>query len=74
MISPSDAHTEVVEKALSWLEAGSRMVLVVDPSRRTVTVYCALDDIRILKGEASETLDGAAVVPGWRLPVAELFS
>lgn len=73
VISPSDVHTEVVEKALVWLEAGCRMVLVVDPGQRTVTVYRARDDIRILKGEAGETLDGAHVVPGWRLPVAELF-
>jgi Uma2 family endonuclease len=74
VISPSDTHTEVVEKALAWLEAGCRMVLAVDPSRRTVTVYRALDDIRILTGEADETLDGADVVPGWSLPVAELFA
>ncbi|MDQ4128558.1 MAG: hypothetical protein M3151_11525 [Actinomycetota bacterium] len=38
-----------------------------------VTVYRVLDDIRILMGEASETLDGVHVVPGSRLPVAELF-
>jgi Uma2 family endonuclease len=74
VISPSDTHTEVVEKALAWLEAGCRMVLAVDPSRRTVTIYRALDDIRILTGEADETLDGADVVPGWSLPVAELFA
>ncbi len=74
VISPSDTHTEVIGKALSWLDAGCRMVLAVDPSRRTVTVYRALDDIRILKGEAGETLDGADVVPGWSLPVAELFA
>ena len=70
--SPSDTHTEVVEKALAWLEAGCRMVLVVDPGQRTVTVYRALDDIRMLTH--GETLDGADVVPGWRLPVAELFA
>lgn len=74
VISPSDAHTEVVEKALAWLEADCRMVLVVDPGQQTVTVYRALDNIRILKGEAGETLDGADVVPGFRLPVAELFA
>ena len=74
VISPFDTHTEVVEKALAWLEAGCRMVLAVDPSRRTVTVYRALDDIRILRGEAGETLDGADVIPGWSLPVAELFA
>jgi Uma2 family endonuclease len=63
VISPSDAHTEVVEK-----------VLVVDSSWRTVTVYRALDDIRILKGEADENPDGAPTwspsggCPSWNCP------
>ena len=38
VISPGDVRTGVVEEALSWLEAGCRMVLVVDPGQRTVTV------------------------------------
>ena len=72
VVSPNDTHTQVVEKALAWLEAGCRMVLVVDPSQRTVTVYRSLDNIRILT--ENDQLDGADVVPGWRLPVAELFA
>ena len=74
VISPNDVHTEVVEKSLSWLEAGCLMVLVVDPGQRTVTVYRSLDDIRILKAEAGTAIDGDDVVPGWRLPLAELFA
>ena len=70
--SPSDTHAQVMEKALAWLKAGSRMVLVVDPSQRTVTVYRSLDDVRILTED--DSMDGADVVPGWRLPVAELFA
>ncbi len=71
VVSPNDTHTEVTEKALAWLEAGGRMVLVVDPLQRTVTVYRSLDDIRVLTEDA--TVDGGDVVPGWRLPVADLF-
>jgi UDP-glucose 4-epimerase len=60
VVSPGDTHTEVVEKALAWLDAGSRMVLVVDPGRLTATVYRSLDDIRIVtEGDA---LDGADVL------------
>ena len=72
VVSSGDTHTDVVEKALAWLEASSRMVLVVDPGQRTATVYRSRDDIRILtEGDA---IDGAGVVPGWELPVAELFA
>lgn len=71
VVSPNDTHTEVTEKALAWLDAGSRMVLVVDPLQRTVTVYRSLDDIRVFTGDA--TIDGGDVVPGWRLPVKDVF-
>ncbi len=70
--SPSDTHAQVMEKALEWLDAGCRMVLVVDPKQRTVTVYRSREDIRILSG--GDAIDGADVVPGWSLPVAELFA
>ncbi len=76
VVSPNDTHAGVTEKALAWLEAGTRMVLVVDPgeARRTVTVYRSREDIRILTAEAGDLLDGADVVPGWTVPVAELFT
>ena len=31
VISPRDAYSDVAEKALDWLDAGTRMVLVIDP-------------------------------------------
>lgn len=71
VVSPHDAHAEVMEKALQWLGAGARMVLVVDPAARTVTVYRSLDKIQILTER--DTLDANDVVPGWQLPVAALF-
>lgn len=72
VVSPGDTHAQVVEKALAWLEAGCRMVLVADPEQRTVTVYRSLDNIRILT--EGGTVDGADVVPGWSLPIAEIFA
>ena len=73
VLSPNDTHAEVTEKALAWLDVGSRMVLVADPKRRAVTVYRSRSEIRILTAEAGDRIDGADVVPGWKLPVAELF-
>lgn len=57
---------------IAWLDAGTRMVLVVNPRKRIVTVYRSLSDIAILTEDA--TLDGADVVPGWVLPVREIFA
>lgn len=72
VVSPNDTHSEVTGKALEWLEAGCKMVLVVEPKRKTATVYRSREDIRILT--EGDTVDGADVVPGWRLPVAEIFA
>ena len=74
VVSPNDTHSEVIGEALAWLEAGSRMVLVVDPDKITVTVYRSREEIRVLTADAGEIIDGSDVVPGWKLPVAELFA
>ena len=60
-----------MEKALAWLEAGCRMVLIAEPGQRIVTVYRSLENIRILTG--GSVIDGADVVPGWKLPLAEIL-
>jgi Uma2 family endonuclease len=71
VISPNDLYTEVEEKVIAWLEAGTQMVLVVNPRKRIVTVYRSLTMIAVLT--ENDQLDGADVVPGWILPVAEIF-
>jgi len=71
VVSPSDRHSDVEGKALDWLAAGARAVVVVDPPRRTATVYRARDDIRVL--HCDEPLDLGDVVPGWSPLVGDLF-
>lgn len=71
VISPSDTYSQVQDKALHWLNAGTLMVVVVDPRQQTVTVYRSLTDIVILT--TGDELEGKDVVPGWTLPVDELF-
>lgn len=39
VVSPSDTHAAVTGKAVAWLEAGCRMVLVADPEQDAVSVY-----------------------------------
>jgi Uma2 family endonuclease len=72
VLSPSDTYSDVHEKVLEWLDAGTRLVAVVDPRETTVTVYRSRDDIRVLTSD--DVLDGADVVPGWRLEIRELFA
>ena len=71
VISPNDTYTEVEEKALEWLEAGTLVVLVLNPRKRTVTIIRSLSDITILTEK--EMLELGSLVPGWSIHVSELF-
>jgi Uma2 family endonuclease len=71
VLSPNDTAVEVEDKVSEWLEAGTRMVWVVNPRRRTVTVYRTPRGGTILG--ADDELDGQEVVPGFRCRVASLF-
>lgn len=71
VVSPNDRRTKVEAKALDWLAAGTRVVVVLDPPVRTATVYRSRADIRILTGD--EPLDLGDVVEGFAPPLSELF-
>jgi Uma2 family endonuclease len=72
VVSPHDLYTEVDEKVTDWLDAGTRMVVVVNPRKRTVTVYRSLTKITVLREQ--DSLDGSDVVSGWTLAVAAIFA
>ena len=69
--SPGDSSREVREKAEQWLAAGTAAVWVLDPDDRTVTLYMPGQAPQVLTD--SESLTGAEVVPGFQVPVRELF-
>lgn len=71
VVSPSNSSEEIQEKVLQYLEADTRLVWVVDPGTRSVTAYRSRNEIRLLT--EGDTLDGADVLPGFRLPVTDLF-
>ena len=72
VVSPSDTRDEVEEKALAWLAAGTIAVLVLDPARRTATVYRGEGEAHTHSGE--EVVDLGAAVPGFSVRVAEVFA
>ena len=71
VISPNDRYTEVDQKVADWLDAGTLAVVVVNPRRRTVNVHHSHTDVSVLT--ESDTLDVDVVVPGWRMPVKDIF-
>ncbi len=71
VVSPTDVHYRIVRKALDYLEAGTRLVWVLDPVAKSVTVYRSESDIEILTH--ASTLTGEDVVPGFTCRVENLF-
>jgi len=71
VISPGDTYTEVEEKTTEWLEAGCRVVIVINPRKRTATVYRSLAEIVMLTEE--NDLEIEDIVPNWKIELSELF-
>lgn len=71
VVSPSQSGPSIEEKVALYLAVGVLLVWVVDPRRRTVHV-CRADGSDVLLTEQDE-LDGEDVLPGFGLPVAQLF-
>ena len=72
IVSPSNSPAEIQEKVLAYLTAGSRLVWVVDPDARTVTVHRSAADVVTLAEDAD--LDAEPLLPGFRCRVADLFA
>ncbi|MXZ00683.1 Uma2 family endonuclease [Candidatus Poribacteria bacterium] len=71
VVAPTDIQYRIIEKAFAYLEAGTRMVWIIEPVGRTVTVYRSQTDIKVLTYE--DTLTGEDVVEGFSCQVAQLF-
>ncbi len=71
VLSKSNTKDEMDLKLRDYFVNGVRLVWIVDPDRRMVRVYTAPDEMRKLT--EADTLDGGDVLPGFSLPLAELF-
>jgi Uma2 family endonuclease len=71
VISPTNSADEVLTKTREYFQAGLQQVWVIYPVEELVHVYEAFDRIRVV--QRHEALDGGALLPGFRLPLSELF-
>lgn len=71
VLSPSERPSEVAAKVQMYLDAGVRMIWLVEPQDRTITVLQPGQPARRLV--AGDTLTGDPVLPGFSLPVADIF-
>ncbi len=71
VLLPSDRAGQVLSKVGDWLDAGARLVWIVDPLRRLARVYRADGTVSSLSADG--TLDGEDVLPELRIPVASMI-
>jgi Uma2 family endonuclease len=70
VLSPTDDPRYVRVKIGNYLGAGV-VVWVVDPDTKTVEIYTPGQPVQRLT--ISGVLEGGAVLPGFRMPVSEMF-
>jgi Uma2 family endonuclease len=71
ILSPDDRPGEVLAKVGDWLEAGVRLVWVIDPDRGVASVYRADGSVMTVSSDAD--VGGEAVLPGFSFRLSALF-
>ena len=71
VLSPSDRFSQVEAKAFQWLDAGTRLVMLVDPETEMIHAYRSRKQIEVF--QANETVDCTDAVTGWTFPVQDVF-
>lgn len=72
VLSDSNTRAEMAQKRREYFASGTQLVWIVDPRTETVAVYT--DPTAHTTLTTADTLTGGAVLPGFSVRVAELFS
>ncbi len=71
VLSPENRPAEIEARVADYLAAGTQLMWIIDPQARTVARRTPLGPRKTV-GE-DDTLDAGDVVPGFTMPVADLF-
>ena len=72
VLSHSNTPGEMAAKRKDYFAAGVQLVWEIDPRARTVAVYTSPTESATLG--LADTLEGGAILPGFTLPVQQLFA
>jgi Uma2 family endonuclease len=72
VISPSNTFEELHEKLTEYFDNGCRLAWVINPDEQVVLVYHQPQPDKLLR--SSDRLDGEDIIPGFTLPVTDLFA
>ena len=71
VLSPSETASSLEEKLHDYTVAGTPLIWVVDPERRTIMTIAADAPVRWLV--EGDTLEGGLIIPGFSCAVADVF-
>ena len=72
VISPSNTEAEIDRKLSELFGIGCKLAWVIDPATKTARVHTTATKFKPL--DETGELDGGKVLPGFRLPLADLFA
>jgi Uma2 family endonuclease len=71
IVSPDDRRGELLAKVGGWLDAGVRLVWVIDPGRAEAHVHRPDGSLTVI--DADGALDGEDVLPGFTCRLSDVF-
>lgn len=71
ILSKGNSKKEIQRKLEEYFEAGVMVVWIVDPRKRTVSVYSDISSSVTL--QENETLEGGTILPGFKMSIREWF-
>lgn len=74
VLSRSNTDEEMDEKLRDYFTSGASLVWLIDPGSRTVLVFTTPGRSAARRLTVADTLDGGSVIPGFMLPVRDIFA
>lgn len=73
--SPSNSPREMLTKVESYIASGTKLVWVIYPKEKIIDVWRSAGDsgLHKQKFDLTSTLDGGEILPGFSLPVKDVF-
>ena len=73
VLSKTNTKAEIDQKLKEYFESGTRLAWVIDPPTQTIAIYEGPTEAPARTLTREETLEGGDVLPGFSMPVSQLF-
>ena len=74
VLSKSNTKAEIARKLREYFASGTKLAWIVDPKTKSIRVHTSPTESTRLDADSGAVLDGGTVLPGFQLPLADLFA